>query len=1076
MATLRRDRAASPDGTVAPRELHTPTHLDEMCEQPIAAGTVAASMFASGAAALVFQLVWIRELRLVFGATTAASAAVTAIFMAGLGLGNALLGRRVDAAPRPLRFYGLLEVGISFSAGISPLLIAASRYIYVEAGGQATFGPTPATLVRLAMSAAILAVPTYLMGGTLPAAAKAVAIDADAHRRRVAWLYGLNTLGAVVGAALANFVLLEAWGSRMLLWSACLLNLALGAAALAISRRSCRATRPKPSRTQRAQPKTFSQPQPLSLVCAASAIVGCAFFLMEIVWYRMLGPLLGGTTYTFGLILCVALLGIGIGGALYTVMADRLRPSRLVLATTCALEALCLVVPYWYGDRTALWVLAQQSHEVASFGQQVWNWFQVGAFVMLPPAILSGFQFPLLIALAGSGRENVARDVGFTFAANTVGAIVGSLAGGFFLLPVLTAPGLWQLVVWMLAGLAAVLAALEFRNAHANWRKPAWLISVVASLVAMFASLQEGPTPLWRHSGIGAGRARLPGIGRNAERDFAHASRRQCIWQAEGIESSVAITSTDSLAFIVNGKSDGNAFSDAGTQIGLGLLGPLLHRDPQRGLVIGLGTGETVGWLADVVSLQQVDVVELEPWVTSMAERCRPVNRNALANRKLRLHYNDAREFLLTTPQQYDLIISEPSNPYRAGIANLYTREFYQAATRRLSDQGLFLQWLQGYEVDDETVRIVLHTLRSVFPRIQVWRTQARDMVLVCGKTDAALAFDAESLRERFAQPTIHEGLSHAWRVDDVPGLLAHYVCGTATIEHLLAEHTLPWNTDDRNLLEYAFAKTVGQSTKFSTQKLQSLAITLGDSHPAGIDCSPDLLVQRRLAMCLLLGGEVVLDEDLTPVQRRRGEAYQAYLDRRYEDAGRLFQSFEPDTQCPIERVVWAHTLAECGQPVPTELLESILARVPAEALALEALTSWHQNQKGRYALGMAGMCVQLRSSPWGSSQLLDAVLRIAAVAAEQDRDVALQAYEQLAEPFAMHRLNEKRLLLRYLVSESLDDDHMVAALATLEPHVPWKGWLLENRARVYANRQHPLARFALRDLQRYQSWAGPAN
>ena len=419
----------------------------------------------SGGCALVFQVVWIRELRLIFGATTASSAAVLAIFMAGLGLGNGLLGQRIDGLLRPLRFYGLLEAGIALSAGLSPLLIDVARYLYVGVGGQSALGPGLATVVRLLASAAILALPTFLMGGTMPAAARAVSSDVDSQRRGVALLYGLNTIGAVIGAGLANFLLLEVLGNRAVLWSACLVNLLLAAGALVLSWRLSNLRIEKNelrSKTSTRPAASVQTPWRFAVVGVSAGTVGFVFFLMEIVWYRMLGPLLGGTTYTFGLILCVALSGIGVGGALYSLTARWLKPTLQLLAATCALEALFMAIPFWYGDQIAIWVLHQQSEPITSFSGQIWNWTQIAAFVILPASLVAGFQFPLLIAIAGTGRRDIGKHVGWTFAANAVGAISGSLAGGFFLLPIMTAPGVWRVAVCSLVVLG-VFVAVEGR-------------------------------------------------------------------------------------------------------------------------------------------------------------------------------------------------------------------------------------------------------------------------------------------------------------------------------------------------------------------------------------------------------------------------------------------------------------------------------------------------------------------------------------------------------------------------------------------------------------------------------------
>ncbi|WP_197441381.1 fused MFS/spermidine synthase [Thalassoglobus neptunius] len=1029
---------------------------------------VATLLTCSGACALIFQVVWIRELRLIFGATTSASAAVLAIFMGGLGLGNFLLGRRIDRNPAPLRVYGKLEAGIAFSAAISPLLVELSRAIYLGLGGQATLGFPTATGLRLLFSALILGVPTILMGGTLPAAAKAVSSTKDPYRRGVALVYGMNTLGAVLGAGIANFYLLEAWGGRWTLWSACGLNAGLACIALLLSARYSRtpvdehAQEASSNDDAPAETKTSSQ---FLTVCLTSGFVGFVFFLMELVWYRMLGPLLGGTTYTFGLILCLALLGIGIGGAAYSLLARWIRPTHRLLALTCALEAFLIALPFFYGDRVALWVLEQQRQGIDSFGEQVWNWFQIGGFVILPPAIISGFQFPVLIAVAGTGRENVGRQVGLTFAANTLGAICGSLAGGFLLLPLLSAPGLWIVCIWILIGLTCLLA-LAGRREEGVWLSPA----VVTSLLAGCAILFIGPTAVWRHSGIGAGRAELIGTGQNAEQRFINEKRRQTLWEGEGLESSVAVTATDSLAFLVNGKSDGNAYGDAGTQIGLGLIGPLLHPDPQRGLVIGLGTGESAGWLADCRNMESVDVIELEPIIMFMAELCTPMNRDVLNNPKVHIEFNDAREFLLTTPNEYDLIVSEPSNPYRAGIANLYTQEFYEAAAARLSSDGLFLQWLQGYEVDPRTVKSVLTTLRSVFPATQIWRTKSRDLVLVCGRSKDSLSFQRDELVARLQDSTLSEGLQKAWRVTDLEGVLAHYVGGDEAIDTFLDGSDQLLNTDDRNLLEYAFALTVGKSTRFSIHELQQLADRSDNPFPISIDDEQkEAIARRRLAMLLHLGGEIPANEAPQSVDPDRVAAYRAYLDEKYEEAAKHFGQSEPDLSCPIDTLVFAHTMAETGRPIDEEILATVRAQNETEAAAIEAISAWHRGEQDASIKHMVTAFEKLRQNPWGSWYLFDSLIRLSGRAGQVSPTAAEAIFDELEDPFSMFRLEDKRLLLRYLASESLSPDKTVIALEALEPNVPWIGWLLENRARVYESVDHPLSRTAASDLQLFQ-------
>ncbi|HWN44830.1 MAG TPA: fused MFS/spermidine synthase, partial [Thermoanaerobaculia bacterium] len=630
---------------------------------------VALLLFASGFCALVYQTAWLRMLRLVFGASTAASAAVLAIFMGGLGFGGLLLGRIADRRGSPLRFYAGLEVGIALAAGLSPWLVILIQKVYVGLGGSGSLGLAGGSLVRLLLAALVLGIPTFLMGGTLPALARAVEQTSDSGRRRTGLLYALNTLGAVAGALVTTFWSLEHLGIRSTIWAAALLNLAVAAVAW-FSRMSAAEA-----------PEETAEPRREVFVPVAAGVVGFAFLLMELVWYRMLAPLLGGSSYTFGLILAMALLGIGLGSLLYGAGPRQLRPTLAGFAVTCSLEALALALPFALGDRLAVLAVLLRPLAGAGFFPLVLGWSLVTAIVVLPAAIVAGYQFPLLIALLGPGRSRVGREVGATYAANTVGAIAGSIAGGFGLLPLLSAPGVWRLVAGLLLVLALAAAGNSLRR-EGSWR----LLALPVGLAVVGALLMSapGPSAFWRHSPIGAGRVSSDWSGPNELRDAMNSQRRGVVWERDGVESSVAIDITRETAFLVNGKADGSARADAPTQVMSGLVGSMLHPDPRRALVIGLGTGSTAGWLAAVPSMERVDVVELEPTVVRVAELLAPINQNALSNPKVRLTIGDGRELLLTSPERYDVIFSEPSNPYRAGIASLFTRELYEAASDRL--------------------------------------------------------------------------------------------------------------------------------------------------------------------------------------------------------------------------------------------------------------------------------------------------------------------------------------------------------------------------------------------------------
>src|SRR5207253_3252556 len=260
----------------------------------------------------------------------------------------------------------------------------------------------------------------------------------------------------------------------------------------------------------------------------------------------------------------------------------------------------------------------------------------------------------------------------------------------------------------------------------------------------------------------------------DSTRDWVYGDRRTLVWDVDGRESSVALVDSNDYAFIVNGKADGSARGDAGTQVMAGLVGAILHPNPQRALVIGLGTGSTAGWLGAIPTMQRVDVVELEPAVIGVARACSAVNHDVLHNPKVHIRIADAREVLLASRDRYDIIFSEPSNPYRAGIASLFTEEFYRASAARLNPNGIFLQWLQAYDVDTETIRTVYATIVPVFGHVETWTTDSGDLLLVA--TKGPISYNLNFLRARVVTEPFRSALTHAWRVESAEGFLAHFV------------------------------------------------------------------------------------------------------------------------------------------------------------------------------------------------------------------------------------------------------------------------------------------------------------
>lgn len=1024
--------------------------------------STAAFLFFSGACALVYQVAWFRELRLIFGASTASSAAVLAIFMGGLGLGGARLGKRADSAANPLAMYANLEIAVACAAGATPALVWLANMVYLAGGGSAALGGAGATVVRVLLSVVVLGPATFLMGGTLPAAARAVERDDDGPRRSVATLYGVNTFGAVIGAVLANFLLLEVLGTRLTLWMAALVNLLIGVLARGIARRheTTPAARPEPAEAEPSSAPVASGAAELPrwFPPAASALVGGSFMLMELTWYRMLGPLLGGSSYTFGLILAVALVGIAIGGGIYA--RTKVPATLRWFAITCSLEALFIAIPYAVGDRLAIVTLLLRPLARVGFGASTAVWAVVAGFVVLPAAIVSGIQFPLVIGLYGRGSSKVGRDVGAAYLANTIGSIVGSLAGGFGLIPLLGAVGSWKLVVVSLSVGATVALMMDARatppalsSAVARWAM-AWLPSALL--------LAVGPTALWRHSGIGAGRAdaRIDESG-HALPVWTHMIARDVRWEEDGLESSVALTQTSGFSFVVNGKSDGHVLIDAPTQVMSGLLATLLHGHARSALVVGLGTGSTAGWIGTVPTIDRVDVVELEPAILRVARDAAPVNERVLDNPKVHIHLADAREYLRTTPARYDVIFSEPSNPYRAGISSMYTEEYYRAAAQRTAPGGMFVQWMQAYEVDGWAVATVIVTLHRVFPDVEVWQTMGGDLLLIARAEHARL--DAARLRKAVTEEPYASALRAVWNTSSLEGVLGHFVARSDLADILTKNELGAVNTDDQNFLEFAFARSVGHSRNVDVELL-NLSRRMHTSTPA-IDGEVDRTrVQEERWLFQLHSDAALAPSPQSYTKSKLGLMMRAFKDHQYA----VSLSSWKDLARPEADVSYGETLlvAECAARAGTEADPPLVERAPLPHRdVFHALWAVRHDDDDGAAAALARVFVSARTTPWLPRRLLTVSLTLAKDIAATNPRSARILYDALREPFAIEASREERLLAAVSVASMLPDPAAcVEAFKPFEPP-PWLRPVLEIRLRCYTRAHHALAQQAAKDL-----------
>ncbi|MBW2522215.1 MAG: fused MFS/spermidine synthase [Deltaproteobacteria bacterium] len=1031
-------------------------------------------IFLSGLCALAYQVSWFREFRLVFGNSTGAHAAVLAIFMGGLGLGGLFIGRVADRSNRPLFIYGLLEILIAASALLTPFLTGLAGKLYIASGGVSANGLFPATLIRLGMALAVLGIPTFLMGGTLPALAAALENRLDRGRRYVALAYGVNTLGGVFGVLLATFYFLEMFGNRQTIWLAGGVNLLVGCGALLIyhAHKTALLQGPDtvPAQHDASRPgigKEASLVSP-SLVYLAAFIVGFCFFLMELVWYRMLAPILGGTTYTFALILATALAGIGTGAGFYRIGPRERRVTVLTFIVTCGLEALLLALPFGLGDRIAILAEILGIFSFVGFAGNVIGWTIICLVVVFPAAAVAGFQFPVLIGLLGQGRDEVGRHTGFVYAWNTAGAILGALAGGFGFMTLFSAPGCWQGAVIALTVLGLFFLAVKWKSS--GGKAMAAVTPVALFILALAFIAAEGPTAAWRHSTAEINWQEAAGA-ENETRKWLNDYRRRLVWEKDGIESSIGITASDGLSLIINGKSDGNVSGDAGTQVMAPMIGAVLHPNPQKAMVIGLGTGTSSGWLGRVDTIEKVDTIELESAVLELVRRSGPVNQDVLANEKVNIIIGDGRENLLTSKEKYDIIFSEPSNLHRVGISSLYTREFYQAVANRLNENGLFTQWVQAYYVAPETLRTLYATLASVFPYVETWTTNLKDIAFVCSMKQ--ITYDVPSLRQRLNKEPYRAALAAAWGMSGLEGFLAGFLANHEVAGELAEKGraTGMINTDDRMLVEFGFARTYGKTGLFSEYTMRSEVRYRGQHQPQlqNDTVDWDLVDAGFLARNIgWFGDRITRIPGLSEQNTARLQVYSLFLAGNFYPIVGALNSGVWQPVNPFDMVVLSTLMAENGDDSILEIIIEVRQNWPGLADAIMARYYWRKNMREKALGAMEKALYRFRTDPWQNNAVMSHTLNIAMEMARTDKEVALRLEKGLAEPFSVHIFDDYRNIVLTQVAAAIDNDHGLAVMEQWEPHVPWQEAFLQQRLQIYTAAEHPGKVQAEKDLREF--------
>ena len=791
---------------------------------------VAVCFFLSGAAGLVYQVIWVRLFDKVIGSAPFAVAAVLSVFMAGLAIGSWRAGRIIDRRPTRaalLALYGKLELGIGVLALAVPFAMAAARPVYQAFYDRLLDHFWCHQAAALAGCALVLIPPAALMGATLPVLCRFYVQRLDHLGRRTGWLYGLNTAGAALGVALCGLVLIRHLGVWPTLGLFAALNVLIGGTCLWAARRMPAESGPKkikPGRKAAAGPPppapVLSNPMDRQMRwgLAIFAVSGFCAMAYEVLWTRLLGLIAGPTTYCFTLVVASFIVGLALGSLLFSRTADRSDAVFFWLAgTQLAAAAAALLASQLLGNSQLFFAKLIFTHQGRFSHLMLAQSLAIFA-VLVPPTVLLGATFPLVNRLVIRSMTAMGRTLGRAYALNTVGAIAGSFAAGFVLIPWLGMADGLRLVIMMQFGLAglALLHGGGFGRVAAAKRLAAAPVLLAAGLLLL-------PYPSWRSDLLSRGWYRdfgafahvleqtgwVEALRHGAKRIAAQRKGLEVVFQGEGVagfttvEKEITSLGVTEYALFNSGKADASSHGDRSTQALSAHIPLLLHPGARDVMVLGLASGMTPGE-ALLYPIRRLDVVEINARVAAACRRFfSPWNNRCLEDPRTRLIVQDGRNHLALTRRSYDVIISEPSNPWMAGLANLYSLEFFRLVRERLNAGGVFAQWIQSYEMDWDTFALLGRTFTAVFPDGALIKIGPVDYLLL-GLRDGG----------NVDWPAARDRLTYARRSSNVvfpsTDFLVHLFL-TEDLGHLF--DTGPLHTDNRPRLEFAAPRTLYSGT-----------------------------------------------------------------------------------------------------------------------------------------------------------------------------------------------------------------------------------------------------------------------
>ena len=922
---------------------------------------IPACFFLSGASGLIYEILWTRMLVEIIGGAPYSVSIILTVFMGGLGLGSYWAGRLVDRlpAPRLMAVYGLLELAIAAWAGLVPWLLTGVRPLQALLYNRLYDQAFAYHALTFGLCALVLLLPVLCMGATLPILCR-YCVDELAHLGRHAGrLYGLNTLGAALGTLACGFYLIERWGVDGALWTAVAINgtVGLGCLLLGLARQRAagmpRKAQPQPAPDTVPAPAADRERRAALVIFAVSGF--CAMSC-EVLWTKLLALIVGPTTFSFTIVLVTFIGGLALGSLVFGVLADRVRDRLLLLVWTQAAAGILLLLVSHVLGHTQLFF----AKLIFTFKDQfaLLNALKAAALfgLMILPTFCFGASFPLVGKICVRSVSQVGRTLGSAYMVNTVGSLLGPFVAGFVLLPLLGKEASLRLTAGLqLLTCIGVVALVGRRGLSPR----AMLAAGAAAALGLVLCLHY---PAWSHRQLSAGKYQdfedtRPLLARTGwveslwrgTRILESVQKGELLYYGDGVGGFTTVVrypdafGNFNLALANSGKTDASSRQDMETQTLLAHLPLRHHPQPRSVMVIGLASGITAGEVLGY-PVEHVDVLEINPQVVAASGWFTRWNGDVLTDPRTRLILQDARAHLQLTDRSYDVIISEPSNPWMEGLAALFTRDFFAAARDRLADGGLFAQWIHAYQMDWETFAMIGRGFAEVFPDCRLARMSPvqseGDYLLIGfkgrpGDRDAAGRQRAPSRNVALSELRLLDRLI----VSDAPAALF----GPG-----------PLHTDRHPRLEFAAPRLMHLKSTQIFERIRSAPPAAGPSAATRaaverIDRNPD----ARLALAEFAFSVYSPFRDMVDVERATAEQQERY--------SALWEGYCAGNEVDYG-VISGSVRSRCAA-VQVARLEPRLAELPDRAASLSYLGDVYALQ-GRFAKAVSAFQEALRLKP----------------------------------------------------------------------------------------------------------------